>query len=129
MAARAFASLPPWLRSGRVLIGLTIVAALAICALLAPQIAPHDPNEQNLLATFLPPAWMHDGDPAYLLGTDSLGRDVLSRLIYGARVAMMVAVFASFGAMIVGATLAYIAGYFGGRATCRTRSNACLPLS
>ena len=115
MAARAFASLPPWLRSGRVLIGLTIVAALAICALLAPQIAPHDPNEQNLLATFLPPAWMHDGDPAYLLGTDSLGRDVLSRLIYGARVAMMVAVFASFGAMIVGATLAYIAGYFGGR--------------
>jgi len=115
MAARALTSLPPWLRSGRVLIGLTIVIALAICALLAPQIAPHDPNEQNLLTTFLPPAWMHDGDRAYLLGTDSLGRDVLSRLIYGARVAMMVAVFASFGAMIVGATLAYVAGYFGGR--------------
>lgn len=115
MAARALTSLPPWLRSGRVLIGLTIVTALAICALLAPQIAPHDPNEQNLLTTFLPPAWMQDGDRAYLLGTDSLGRDILSRLIYGARVAMMVAVFASFGAMIVGATLAYIAGYFGGR--------------
>jgi peptide/nickel transport system permease protein len=115
MAARALTSLPPWLRSGRVLIGLTIVAALAICALLAPQIAPHDPNEQNLLTTFLPPVWMQDGDRAYLLGTDSLGRDILSRLIYGARVAMMVAVFASFGAMIVGATLAYVAGYFGGR--------------
>lgn len=115
MAARALTSLPPWLRSGRVLIGLSIVAALAICALLAPQIAPHDPNEQNLLTTFLPPAWMQDGDRAYLLGTDSLGRDVLSRLIYGARVAMTVAVFASFGAMLLGAVLAYIAGYFGGR--------------
>jgi peptide/nickel transport system permease protein len=62
----------------------------------------------------LPPAWVPNGDSAYLLGTDSLGRDVLSRLIYSARVAMLVAVFASLGAMLVGATLAYIAGYFGG---------------
>ena len=81
----------------------------------APLLAPHDPNEQTLITTFLPPAWAKGGDPAYLLGTDSLGRDVLSRLIYGARVAMLVAVFASFGAMLIGAVLAYIAGYFGGR--------------
>lgn len=113
--AAAAKSLPPWLRSGRVIVGLTIVSALAICALLAPLIAPHDPNEQNLLSTFLPPVWVQGGEAAYPLGTDSLGRDVLSRLIYGARVAMMVAVFASFGAMIIGTTLAYLAGYFGGR--------------
>jgi len=81
----------------------------------APLLAPHDPNEQDLIATFLPPVWAKGGQAAYLLGTDSLGRDVLSRLIYGARVAMMVAVLASFGAMVIGATLAYIAGYFGGR--------------
>lgn len=107
--------LPEWLRSTRVLIGLTVVTIIMLCAIFAPLIAPHDPNEQSLLATFLPPFWSKGADPAYLLGTDSLGRDVLSRLIYGARVAMLVAVFASLGAMLIGATLAYIAGYFGGR--------------
>ena len=115
MPSRPLSFLPAWLRSARVLIGIAIVAAIAICAIFAPQIAPHDPNEQNLLSVFLPPAWMQGGDPAFLLGTDSLGRDVLSRLIFGARVAMLVAVLASFGAMIIGATLAYLAGYFGGR--------------
>lgn len=107
--------LPPWLRSARVLGGLTIVVIITLCAVFAPLLAPHDPNEQDLIATFLPPVWAKGGQAAYLLGTDSLGRDVLSRLIYGARVAMMVAVLASFGAMMIGATLAYIAGYFGGR--------------
>lgn len=107
--------LPPWLRSTRVVVGLSIIVVIAFCAVFAPLLAPHDPNEQNLLTTFLPPAWAEGGDPAYLLGSDSLGRDVLSRLIYGARVAMMVAVIASFGAMVIGATLAYLAGYFGGR--------------
>jgi peptide/nickel transport system permease protein len=107
--------LPPWLRSARVLGGLTIVVIISFCAVFAPLLAPHDPNEQDLIATFLPPIWAKGGQAAYLLGTDSLGRDVLSRLIYGARVAMMVAVLASFGAMMIGGTLAYIAGYFGGR--------------
>jgi peptide/nickel transport system permease protein len=107
--------LPPWLRSARVITGLAIIAIIVICAIFAPLLAPHDPNEQNLLTTFLPPVWVQGADPAYLLGTDSLGRDVLSRLIYGARVAMMVAVIASFGAMAIGAALAYLAGYFGGR--------------
>src|SRR6516165_4499670 len=104
--------LPRWLRSGRVATGLAIVGS---CAIFAPWLAPHDPNEQNLIATFLPPAWADGGDAANLLGTDSLGRDVLSRLIYGARVAMLVAMFASFGAMLAGAVLAHAAGYFGGR--------------
>lgn len=108
-------SLPPWLRSARVLAGLAIIVLILLCAVFAPYIAPHDPNEQNLVSTLLPPAWVEGGDVSFLLGTDSLGRDVLSRLIYGARVAMLVAVFASLGAMVAGAVLAYIAGYFGGR--------------
>ncbi|MGA7974922.1 MAG: ABC transporter permease [Pseudolabrys sp.] len=106
--------LPSWMRSPRVIIGLIVVLLILSCAVFAPLIAPHDPNEQNLVSMLLPPAWAQGGDPSFLLGTDNLGRDVLSRLIYGARVAMLVAVFASFGAMILGATLAYIAAYFGG---------------
>ena len=102
------------LRSPRVLLALAMVLGIAVCAVFAGFIAPHDPAEQNLLTILTPPAWQPDGDPNFLLGTDSLGRDVLSRLIYGARTAMLVAVFASFGAMIIGAILAHIAGYFGG---------------
>ena len=77
-------------------------------------IAPHDPSDQNLLSILTPPAWAPGGDPQYPLGTDSLGRDVLSRLLYGAQTAMIVALFASLGAMIIGSILAHIAGYFGG---------------
>jgi peptide/nickel transport system permease protein len=106
---------PAWTRSPRVIIGLTIVILIGLCAVFAPLLAPHDPNEQNLISTLLPPAWALGGDPVFPLGTDSLGRCVLSRLLYGARVAMAVAVLASLGAMLVGAVLAYIAGYFGGR--------------
>jgi peptide/nickel transport system permease protein len=95
--------------------GLAIVTVVIVCALLAPLIAPHDPQEQNLVATLLPPAWSSGGDTAFPFGTDSLGRCVLSRLLYGARVAMTVAVLASLGAMLLGAVLAHLAGYFGGR--------------
>jgi peptide/nickel transport system permease protein len=102
------------LRSSRVLIALGMIFCFAACAIFAGSIAPHDPGEQDLLAILTPPAWVVGGDPSYLLGTDSLGRDVLSRLIYGARTAMLVAFFASLGAMIIGAILAHISGYFGG---------------
>jgi peptide/nickel transport system permease protein len=102
------------LRSPRVLIAFSMVLCIAVCAIFAGFIAPHDPGEQNLLSTLTPPAWAAGGDPEFPLGTDSLGRDVLSRLIYGARTAMIVAFFASIGAMIIGSILAHIAGYFGG---------------
>jgi peptide/nickel transport system permease protein len=102
------------LRSPRVLLALAMVLALGVCAIFAGLLAPHDPGEQNLLSILTPPAWAADGDPSFPLGTDSLGRDVLSRLIYGARTAMLVAVFASLGAMVIGTILAHIAGYFGG---------------
>ena len=108
-------ALPAWMRSARVVTGLVIVAIILLGAIFAPQLAPHDPNEQNLLTALLPPAWLQGGDPVFPLGTDSLGRCVLSRLLYGARVAMTVAVLASLGAMLIGAILAYLAGYFGGR--------------
>ena len=103
-----------WMRSGRVIAGLVVALLLLGCAMFAPVLAPHDPDEQNLLTTLLPTAWQSGGDHAYLLGTDGLGRDVFSRLLFGARVAMTVALLASFGAMIVGSVLAYIAGYLGG---------------
>jgi peptide/nickel transport system permease protein len=102
------------LRSPRVLIALALILCIGGCAILAPVVAPHDPAEQNLLSILLPPAWVGGGDPAFPLGTDSLGRCVLSRLIFGARTAMTVAVFASIGAMIIGSVLAHVSGYFGG---------------
>jgi peptide/nickel transport system permease protein len=102
------------LRSGRVLVGLAIVVLVSVCAAFAPLLAPNDPSEQDLLHILLPPAWMSGGDPAFPLGTDSLGRCVLSRLLYGARTAMTVALFASLGAMSIGSVLAHVAGYFGG---------------
>ena len=102
------------LRFGRVVIGLVLVLFLGMCALLAPLIAPHDPAEQNLLSILLPPAWAPDGNPEFPFGTDSLGRCILSRLIYGARTAMVVAIVASLGAMLLGSILGHVCGYFGG---------------
>ena len=107
-------ALPAPLRSGRVVVGGLIVLFVALVAIFAPWIAPHDPGDQDLFGNLLPPAWDAMGDPIYPLGTDSLGRDILSHLIYGARVAMVVAVLASLGAMVLGVTLAHVAGYFGG---------------
>ncbi len=106
--------LPLWLKSGRVQTGLVIILILAVCAIFAPYLAPNDPNEQNLLSILTPPIWADGGDAMFPLGTDSLGRCVLSRLIFGARVALTVAFSASIGAMIIGAFFAHVAGYFGG---------------
>jgi peptide/nickel transport system permease protein len=91
-----------------------MILFIVSCAVFAGRIAPNDPADQNLLSILTPPQWAEAGDPMYPLGTDSLGRCVLSRLIYGARTAMLVAFFASLGAMIIGSILAHISGYFGG---------------
>ena len=87
---------------------------VALAALAAPLIAPHDPLAQDLFLTRLPPAWADGGEPAYLLGTDSLGRDVLSRLIHGARIALLVAVVAGLAACVIGSAVGLAAGFFGG---------------
>src|ERR1700676_5076016 len=98
----------------RLWFGAALVAFLVLVALLAPLLAPHDPLEQDLLSAQLPPAFANGGDPAYFLGTDSLGRCVLSRLIYAARTAVAVALIAATLAALIGIALGLIAGSFGG---------------
>lgn len=98
-----------------VLIGATLLLLLAALAVFAPWLAPHGPNEQDLLSTLLPPAWAHGGDRSFPLGTDALGQCVLSRLIYSTRVTVIIALTAPLGAALLGCALALIAGYRGGR--------------
>lgn len=95
-------------------IGLGILLVMAIFALFAPWLAPHDPYMQNLPMRMLPPIWGEGGQWEYLLGTDHLGRDYLSRLIYGARISMTIGIGAASIGMVIGVTLGLIAGYFGG---------------
>jgi peptide/nickel transport system permease protein len=101
-------------RQPRVWVGGVILLVVAGLAIAAPWVAPHDPLEQDLLHMLAPPIWAADGSTAFPLGTDGLGRCVLSRAIFGARVALTVAVAAAFGSMLLGSTLALISGYFGG---------------
>jgi peptide/nickel transport system permease protein len=98
----------------RLWVGGALVSTLVLVAIFAPLIAPHDPIEQDLLSAQLPPVWMQGGDAAYPLGTDSLGRCVLSRLIYAARTAVLVATIAASLAAVIGITLGLLAGSFGG---------------
>jgi peptide/nickel transport system permease protein len=97
----------------RVLVGGSLLLLLAVAAILAPAIAPYDPLDQDLAAQLAPPDW-HFGVDAHALGTDSLGRDVLSRLIYGSRVALTVALLAGVLTGLVGTSLGLAAGFFGG---------------
>jgi len=101
-------------RSPRVVVGGAIVLAMVICAVFAPAIAPNDPANQDLINMLLPPMWADGGTAEYPFGTDSLGRCILSQMIYGARVALFVGFVAAIGAMLLGTTLALLAGYFGG---------------
>jgi peptide/nickel transport system permease protein len=101
-------------RQPRVWVGGVILLLTMLLAVFAPHIAPHDPLDQDLLHMLAPPMWAPDGSSAFPLGTDGLGRCVLSRAIYGARVALTVAITAAWGSMLLGSTLALLAGYFGG---------------
>ena len=87
---------------------------LVIVALFAPYLAPKDPLEQDLFAGRLPPFWMQGADAAFLLGTDSLGRDVLSRIIFGTRIALTVSVISASLTCLVGAALGLLAGFYRG---------------
>ncbi len=95
-------------------IGGVIVACAVVCAIFAPWLAPHSPTEINLSSSLLPPAWGHGGSTNYLLGTDYLGRDVLSRLIYGSRVSLIISSGGVLLALVVGGVIGLIAGYLGG---------------
>src|ERR1700753_1411817 len=88
---------------------ISLVGFFVVIALLAPLLAPHDPIEQDLLSAQLPPVWMQGGEATFPLGTDSLGRCVLSRLMYAARTAMTVALIAASLAALIGIALGLIA--------------------
>ena len=108
----------PRRRSGgvnlRLCLPLTWVVLIGLAALFAPLIAPQDPLAQDLMMERLPPFFMEGSEGGYWLGTDSLGRDVLSRMVYGARIALFVSVTAATATCLFGATLGLLAGYFGG---------------
>ena len=98
-----------------VMIGAVIVLAAVLIALSAPLIAPHDPYYQDLLNRLVPPVWDSRGSWEHILGTDHLGRDYLSRLIYGARISLLIGVGAALISGLIGTVLGVAAGYFGGR--------------
>jgi peptide/nickel transport system permease protein len=102
-------------RHGVVLVGTLVIVAGVVLAALAPALAPADPIRNDLLARLAPPMWMEGGSARHPLGTDTLGRDVVSRLLYGARVSLLVGFAAVLVAGVVGVALGLVAGYYGGR--------------
>jgi peptide/nickel transport system permease protein len=98
----------------KVVFGGGFILFLLVLAILAPWIAPKNPLEQDLMSGTLPPFWVDGADPNFLLGTDDLGRDVLSRLIFGSRIALVVAFVAASLAAVIGTLLGLVAGWYGG---------------
>jgi len=92
-----------------------IIFVLVVIAVFAPLIATHSPTEQSLPDKLQPPAWQEGGSATHLLGTDLLGRDLFSRLVYGARVSLTVALFALLSGGLIGLAVGIVAGYVGGR--------------
>ena len=113
---------PAWRRLMRRVLGqhgLTIGAVMfgliALAALFAPWLAPHDPYAQDVTRRLIPPIWHDKGSWEHLLGTDKLGRDYLSRLLFGARVSLIIGLVTAAIAGVIGTTLGVLAGYYGGR--------------
>jgi ABC-type dipeptide/oligopeptide/nickel transport system permease subunit len=100
-------------RSG--IIGLILFLVVATAAIFSPQLSPYDPLEQNLRNSKLPPAWVEGGSWDHPFGTDSLGRDLFCRIIYGARVSLSISFFSVLMAGGIGLIIGTFAGYFGGR--------------
>lgn len=103
------------LRHKGVMVGGAVVAFIVLVAILAPVLAPHDPYAQSLIRRLRPPVWMEGGTWAHPLGTDHLGRDYLSRLMYGAQISLVIGVCTALISGVLGTTLGVLAGYFGGR--------------
>ena len=96
-------------------IPLIIIGVMVFAAVFAPILAPYSPTKQTLRDKLLPPAWQEGGTSEHLLGTDVLGRDILSRLIHGARVSLIVASTALLSGGLIGGVLGVISGYVGGK--------------
>ncbi|MGH7264110.1 MAG: ABC transporter permease, partial [Candidatus Rokuibacteriota bacterium] len=97
------------------LAGLAVVGLVAVAALAAPWLAPHDPYAQNVAERLKPPVWLLGGEWAHPLGTDPLGRDLLSRIVYGSRISVSAGALAVALSGSIGVFLGLVAGYFGGR--------------
>ncbi len=97
--------------------GATVLVIIFLVAIFAPWLAPHDPYDQVLDRKFIPPVWFDSPRATWdhILGTDMLGRDYLSRLLYGARISLFIGFSAMFISMVIGTTIGVIAGYFGGK--------------
>ena len=95
-------------------VGLIVIAIILFLALTAQWIAPYDPIAQDRSAFLVPPFWMEGADPRYILGTDAVGRDILSRLIHGAQLSVSIGVVVVILSMIAGIVLGMVAGYFRG---------------
>jgi peptide/nickel transport system permease protein len=96
------------------LLGAVIVSCAALIAIFGPMLAPHSPFTQDLSARLIPPEWMPGGSPAHVFGTDQLGRDYLSRLLLGIRIAMMIGLSTIILSGLIGTALGVAGGYFGG---------------
>jgi len=95
-------------------IPLVVLSILVIAAVFAPMIAPHDPIKDSLRDSLSPPVWYAEGTSKHLLGSDDVGRDLLSRIIFGARVSLIVAGVAVVTGLLAGVTLGIVSGYYGG---------------
>ena len=102
-------------RNTGAVIGLVIFVAILLVAIFAPLVAPHLPHDQDRTVLLLPPSWMDKGNLTFLLGTDAVGRDILSRLIYGARFSLFIGLVVVTLSVFAGVLLGLIAGYFGGK--------------
>ena len=95
-------------------IGLAVFCLLVLTAILAPMLAPHDPTQQYRDALLVPPFWQEGGSTKFLLGTDAVGRDMLSRLIYGAQYSLFIGIVVVAIALIGGVIIGLVAGFYGG---------------
>lgn len=108
------------LRNKGAVVGMIVIVLFFLVALFAPLIAPHNPLQLNSGKDYLPPVWVAHalsgkaGNPDFLLGTDTLGRDVLSRVMYGARVSMVVGIIPTVIILVIGTLIGLLAGYYGG---------------
>ena len=96
------------------LIPMCILGVFVVTGIAAPLIAPHDPERGDIRARNVPPAWLEDGSTEYLLGTDHLGRDMLSRVIFGARISLVVVVVTLGVGMVIGVGAGLVGGWYGG---------------
>jgi len=102
------------LRHPTAVLGGVVIIAYILAAIFAPHLTAHDPTRGDLNVRLLPPAWQERGEPTFLLGTDAQGRDLLARIIYGARISLWVGILAVGISVLIGATLGCITGYFRG---------------